>query len=748
MRSLVWAGLVVAVVGFSAGCASSTSGNCVGGKCLDLGGGGGNPDLSTPNTTQPDLSVPTVQDLGPLGMFGDPCSAPKQCASQICVFAGLSGVCSQFCPPDCPGGYGCYSVLGGGIDPGEIVQICVPENNQLCSVCTMSSECSSAGKDLCLPGPNGGNFCARDCTNVSCAAGYTCNTLNLSGITVKQCQPNAPGACDCRAATQAGTTSACSITTPFGTCNAVKTCGGATGWGPCAGSGTDVPDDVYKDDNCDGIDGDITAGIFVATTGTDRATSGTPGCGLTYNDACRTVDFGLQRSVEDSKKFVYVQAGIYTEVVNLQAGKTVVGGYDTNWQRAARTVGGHETHLKGTSASGQYLAVKGQNLSVKATLMDLYVDGPDAVGAGKSTYAIYSDNAKIDIVRVTVTAGNGVNGSTGFNATGYANPAPSSGMNASVGGDSNNSCETCNDSARGGGGGAGSNSCSGGSILPSGGGGGSGGTKDSSCCAGQCAAFCGNCNATNGIHGSNAAATAASYYGLAGGDGATCATANNGNPGLTHNGAGGTRVLGNGALASGFWFAATGGGGSLGDHGSGGGGAGGSGACDNGCDSDGAGGGGGGAGGCRSPEAGGGGTGGGGSFGVFAINSSAINATICSVQRGNGGTGGTGGTGGQGQNGGSGAGGGKSAGGTQAGGTGGDGAHGGNGGAGAGGAGGMSAAFFNLGSTVTQSCTISGGSAGPGGTGGAAAGDGNAGQTGPAGYLAPNVFNCSSGGGC
>jgi hypothetical protein len=700
----------------------------------------------------PDLSMRVGDmahppDMTQLGQFGDPCTAYWQCESQYCVFSGISGICTQLCPPDCPTGYGCYSVLGSGIDPGSVTDICVPNDNEICTPCTLSSECSSAGKDLCLPGPLGGNFCARDCSTIACPTGYTCNTLNIGGIDVKQCQPTV-GSCDCHTPAQVGASMACPITTPFGTCNGQIACQ-PTGWSSCAPpSTTDTPDATYTDDNCDGIDGDINGGIFVATTGNDAD----PTCGLAYTNPCQTVNNGLARAVIESKKYVYVQAGIYNEVVTLQAGKVVVGGYDAMWQRNARTVGGHEVRIVGQldSATGQYMAVKGQNVTIAVTFMDLNIQGPDAGGVGKSSYAVYLDNSKVTLQRGTVIAGAGSGGSSGSNASGVGTVAATGagGMGGSKGGDSNNSCESCNTSTRGSSGGAGTNSCSG-SINPNGGSGGLGGTKDTSCSCFLGACVCSNCNATNGFGGNDAAQTYSSVYGVAGGQAGTCTNANAGASGLVQNGSGGSASSARGFLSGSFWAAWSGGGGQLGEHGSGGGGGSGSGGCDNGCDSDGAGGGGGGAGGCRSPDAGGGGSGGGGSFGVFAVNSAVVNATDCEVDRGNGGQGGPGGNGGRGQDGGLGNSGGNGAGGSQAGGQGGDGAHGGHGGAGAGGSGGISTGFFSYNSTITESCSIMGGQFGYGGNPGPrpAGSDGNDGATGTNGTLS-TTFTCAAPGGC
>ncbi len=71
-------------------------------------------------------------------------------------------------------------------------------------------------------------------------------------------------------------------------CSGTKTCKGATGWGKCkAGSTADIPDGKYKDENCDGIDGELTKGIFVATSGSDVGT-----CGL-HTSPCKTINYAL-----------------------------------------------------------------------------------------------------------------------------------------------------------------------------------------------------------------------------------------------------------------------------------------------------------------------------------------------------------------------------------------------------------------------------------------------------------------------
>src|SRR5690242_11363158 len=108
------AAAAVAFCGFIVGCASASAPTPIttGGSTPDggVGGGGGGVDMSValdqamPMTPPPDMAGP---NLG----FGDTCGNDKDCASNICVFTGVGGVCTRLCNNDCPPGYGCYAVV-------------------------------------------------------------------------------------------------------------------------------------------------------------------------------------------------------------------------------------------------------------------------------------------------------------------------------------------------------------------------------------------------------------------------------------------------------------------------------------------------------------------------------------------------------------------------------------------------------------------------------------------------------------
>jgi len=93
-------------------------------------------------------------------------------------------------------------------------------------------------------------------------------------------------------------------------------------------SDNDLPDSNGTDENCDGIDGDASQSIFVATDGSPSGTG-------TIDDPVSTISQGVLLAVLDSKSFVLVSKGTYHEQVELAEGVSIYGGYDRarNWQR-------------------------------------------------------------------------------------------------------------------------------------------------------------------------------------------------------------------------------------------------------------------------------------------------------------------------------------------------------------------------------------------------------------------------------
>jgi hypothetical protein len=513
------------------------------------------------------------------------------------------------------------------------------------------------------------------------------------------------------------------ISTPFGECAGTRTCQGATGWSDCLPPNSlDVTDENFADENCDGIDGEYDAGIFVASTGSEDSS-----CGLGHHLPCKTISLGIQRASDTQRSFVYIQAGDYQEVIQLVSGIHLVGSYDVNWQRGDHNDPQYRVTVTGDydADEEQYMTIRAHNLNQTTQLMDLFLVGSDAMGAsgygGRSSYVIHANTVSdLQLMRITIEAGKGADGSVGSAGQNASQTSATSAMYGGDAGDANESFQLCDATTQGLAGTRGTNSCGSGRD-PDGGKGGKGGTKDDACsCAfGICTCLPNNCTANSGENGKNADYYVSSSYGYRGTGGAgadNCSAGQNGKDGRIKNGTAGTKGSGS-FIEQGYWYSRSGTSGGLGEHGSGGGGGGGSGGCDKDTDSTGAGGGGGGAGGCRAVKAGGGGQGGGGSFGLFAL-SATITVDGCQIQLGQGGNGGDGGDGGQGQAGGplgDGGGGGL---GTSDGGSGGKGAHGGHGGGGGGGSGGYSYGIYSYQSTITENCNFSAGAGGNGGNAG------------------------------
>jgi hypothetical protein len=457
-------------------------------------------------------------------------------------------------------------------------------------------------------------------------------------------------------------------------------------------AGVDRPDDDFTDSNCDGIDGDVSAAIFVAVSGADT----NPG---TRTAPKRSLQAAIDTAAMNGKD-VYVAAGTYSSgTVVLANGVSIYAAYapDT-WARSANNVSTHSHN--GTVVSGRIVGVSGSAISTETVVDRLEIRTPSTSGTGAHNYAMHCIACGgLRLRNSRLIAGNGGPGSHGNSPTGIG-AAGGNGVNGGPG--------SCNLGVPAAGGAGGTSSCG------MNGGAGGRGREGQDGVAGLDGA---------GETGKGGSAGLSKGCGntTAGGDGGL----GRGVPGFSgFDGANGPRGSG-GSIMNNFWSTHAGMPGSDGAHGHGGGGGGGGGGEHGGWCNDGTGngGGGGGGGGCRGPVGGGGG-GGGGSFGLFLVNSTGIQLVGNEIQSGSGGRGGNGGAGncgGKGGMGGPGATYGVSACPNEIGfgGRGGDGGNGGRGGHGGGGAGGPSYAVYRQGTTISTTGNVL--TAGQGGQGGSAA---------------------------
>lgn len=457
-------------------------------------------------------------------------------------------------------------------------------------------------------------------------------------------------------------------------------------------SAQDFPDrrPDFIDSNCDGIDGEVANSVFVAKWGANGASCGT------QTAPCLTIQQGIARAKALGRRDVLIGAGSYTEMLQLESGISLYGGYAadsaSNWVR-------HQDYavtVTGGLVDGHGSVVRGNGLTAATVLNRIEFIAPNAQGNGRSSVAILCQNCPgLDIDYVTARAGVGTDGWNGGDGTTGAN-----GGNGGRGTDGNNDSTAGHHGNPGGS--AGSSTCG-----RAGGVGGVGARDRNGGATGAPGAAGGGAGGTGGGTPSRCGRT----HGNPGGAG------NWGSNG--QNGVGGNSGYLNG---SGLWLGFPGADGVSGGHGwGGGGGGGGSGQggsnisnwCIHGTGNAGGGGGGGGCGGTRGT----GGVGGGSSIAVLLSASSGANvrnSNLHSQQAGRGGTGGDGKAGGLG--GAAGLGADRHTGEVGRGGNGGSGGGGGHGGHGGGGAGGYSVNILMLGASAAQSGnTFNVGTAGAGG---------------------------------
>lgn len=172
-------------------------------------------------------------------------------------------------------------------------------------------------------------------------------------------------------------------------------------------SSQDDPD-VAGDANCDGINGVIEDGVFVAKNGSD----GNPG---TVEQPVLTVQQGIDLAESLGKPNVYVATGVYVESVLLKAGVSIYGGYSADFKDRSPDL--NQTVIMGLpftpDAPG---AVNCLELAgIPTTVSGFHIFGEDAMEMGGSSYAVYvrDCDSAVHFTGNVVIAGNGRDGKDG-----------------------------------------------------------------------------------------------------------------------------------------------------------------------------------------------------------------------------------------------------------------------------------------------------------------------------------------------
>lgn len=378
---------------------TNTFGTCKGIKQCDL----------VQNTVACDAKTPIEETCNGLddncnGMVDDglmPVSCGLGACKRMAASCGPDGG-SATCTPGTPTIEACNGIdddCDGVVDNGFPVES-DPNNCGACGhVCTLAHATSD-----CV---------SRDCHVATCDMGWgNCDGLHPNGCeTDVSADPKNCGACG-RACARANSTATCvNSTCQFQCAPGFYDLNGDPSDGceyACTFmSSTDLPDLGFVDANCDGIDGELTNGIFVAPGGLDT-NSGTKA------SPKATINAALLSLVTTGKRDVYVAAGTYDGPVelNLANNVNVAGGYHpTTWQRSSANVS--QVH-GGTPA----LKVEG---AVNVLVQTLRFTGANGTASGERTAygAWVKDSTGVRLESLVITAGNGATGPNGANgATG------------------------------------------------------------------------------------------------------------------------------------------------------------------------------------------------------------------------------------------------------------------------------------------------------------------------------------------
>jgi hypothetical protein len=374
----------------------------------------------------------------------------------------------------------------------------------------------------------------------------------------------------------------------------------------------DNPDDAFTDTNCDGIDGDASASVFVDKLEGNNTNPGTKDLPVA------TITKALEIAEQTSRKHILVGTGAYSEQVELKEGISIHGAYSghPNWAR------GVEYEVQIVSGNPCVKADSVTNVTL-AFLVIRAAHNFDATGT--STAVFLKNSSMIYFNNVDIESGHGGDGVDGENGT-----AGDPGGNGNPG---TPGCEegglTCGGCSRPSGGAGGTSTCG-----MTGGKGGDAGHNTSVGSPGSAGA---GGSGTGGSGGTSPySSDRCPEPGIKGKDGDSGSFGEHGDAGKSF-----------GGYDENGYIPGPGGDGGQGNHGHGGGGGGGGSGGSSFCESYGSSGGGGGAGGCAG-SGGKGGTAGGGSFAIWSYKCTDIILRGVRITTSDGGKGGKGGNGGEG----------------------------------------------------------------------------------------------------
>ncbi|MFT5991716.1 MAG: hypothetical protein ACI82G_000710 [Bradymonadia bacterium] len=366
------------------------------------------------------------------------CDSNDDCNDDVgdaCVSYGDASFCGRDCGVDsvfgeaCPDGYSCGATGqcvrtegSCGCEPGDSFLLPCQLRSPGGDVCFGRQACDDGTVGVCEPPEDTCNAVDDDCDGVVDGP-----FVDESGAYVsdEHC-----GRCfnDC-ALVYAGASNVLDATCGESGGEAVCTASCAAGFGDADGltfngcecerlSDTDLPDPLGIDANCDGIDGEVSASIFVARTGSDATGDGT------RENPFESIRRGIEAG-SDEQPNVLIGAGVYAESVSIRNGISVFGGYGVGFDN--RDIAGNETAIIGPAPTAENRgALNAKDIDEATTVQGLTIIGYDRTEPGASSYAVWLRDVSSSFVLDTcrVRAGNGGDGVSGGSGGTGATAAP------------------------------------------------------------------------------------------------------------------------------------------------------------------------------------------------------------------------------------------------------------------------------------------------------------------------------------
>ncbi|MDP1827431.1 MAG: PE-PGRS family protein [Archangium sp.] len=202
----------------------------------------------------------------------------------------------------------------------------------------------------------------------------------------------------------------CGGTLSCGSCAPGEACGAGAlpnHCSPCDAGSPDLPDDEFRDTNCDGLDGDARDAVFVDPTNGDDTSPGTRAAPVR----------SIGRALMERKAQVLLVSGTYTEDVDLGPTASLYGGYSTlvdgGWVRGTKLA-----TINGTVAA--------RNRTTPLDLDSLEVKSPTPATPGAPSVALtLVDVVQSRVSHCTLSAALGADGMDGAPAPGPADAGES-----------------------------------------------------------------------------------------------------------------------------------------------------------------------------------------------------------------------------------------------------------------------------------------------------------------------------------